>query len=282
MQYYFGVYGFAITRQVTVNGLIFTPKESSFLEAKKLATDRSAFSLTAIGSSVSEPTRQTLFDLAAAMTFCQQQWVEITAPFSAADHSEAEAALPHRLDLAYRRWTSGALIINDAFDAQARRIFLELCLEKLSDKLFYEATGFRKALFRNVETWRQGESFLDVSYYLDFSALEILVRTATQDYRSPIAMLATPFLRNYRFDVVQNDPNSRERGVETYVHLRNALFHRGGFEIQINENGTPITLKLTDYEGFFRQLVPDVLLKVLGYDDGHINWNRWRDRMPFK
>jgi len=29
-------------------------------------------------------------------------------------------------------------------------------------------------------------------------------------------------------------------------------------------------------------LFADVLLKVLGFDDPQINWNRWRDRMAFQ
>jgi hypothetical protein len=29
-------------------------------------------------------------------------------------------------------------------------------------------------------------------------------------------------------------------------------------------------------------LFTDVLLRVLQFDDPHINWNRWRDRMAFQ
>lgn len=60
------------------------------------------------------------------------------------------------------------------------------------------------------------------------------------------------------------------------------LFHNGAFERTFNENGKAITLKLSEYESYLRRLVPDLLLKVMGYDDGHINWNRWLDRQPFR
>jgi hypothetical protein len=69
--------------------------------------------------------------------------------------------------------------------------------------------------------------------------------------------------------------------VQNYAHVRNGLFHKGALEVQVPVNQTKLTLKLTDYDERLRLLVPDVMLKVLGFDDGHINWNRWLDRMPF-
>ena len=69
--------------------------------------------------------------------------------------------------------------------------------------------------------------------------------------------------------------------MQTYAHLRNALFHQGKFEKRINENVCEVVLKLTDYDDEWRRLIPDVLLKVLGFDDGLINWKRWLDRMSF-
>ena len=59
------------------------------------------------------------------------------------------------------------------------------------------------------------------------------------------------------------------------------MFHNGKFAATFNENGTEVTLRITDYEDQFRMLVPDVFLRVMGYDDDSINWNRWRDRQPF-
>ena len=87
---------------------------------------------------------------------------------------------------------------------------------------------------------------------------------------------------HYGFNVAQDNIHSRHLGMNTYAHLRNALFHNGSFEKSFNENGVEITLKLIDYASYLSRLLPDQLLKVLGYDDKHINWNRWQDRMPFK
>ncbi len=124
--------------------------------------------------------------------------------------------------------------------------------------------------------------FVDVTYYYNFSSLEILSRTFTKDFKSPVAVLATNFLKKLGFDVSQDNADSRHLGIQTYVHLRNALFHNGNFEKSFQENGNTITLKLNDYDSYLSRLMPDVLLRVIGYDDEHINWNRWVDRQPFR
>jgi hypothetical protein len=90
------------------------------------------------------------------------------------------------------------------------------------------------------------------------------------------------YLKNFGFDVEQNNLLRRTQSVQTYAHLRNALFHQGKLETKISENGREIMLKLTDFSSNWQRLVADVLLKVIGFDDGHINWNRWLDRMPFQ
>ena len=83
------------------------------------------------------------------------------------------------------------------------------------------------------------------AYYLIFSALEILARRHAGDYVSTIAPVLTCFLRNEcKFDVVQNKPSVRERSIQTYTYLRNALFHNGEFEATFDENGRQVTLKL--------------------------------------
>ena len=61
----------------------------------------------------------------------------------------------------------------------------------------------------------------------------------------------------------------------------NALFHNGAFEKPILENGREVVLELARYADYLGRLVPDVLLKVLGFDDQLINWNRWLDRQAF-
>jgi len=292
MRYFFGIYGYEITRPLSLNGLYLTPRVTPPNDARKLATSRSEFNLTGIGeitssgrASLPESQRDILFDLAAALTFCQQQWVIVSRIISHPDNVDPQRVLqsfPDQLDVRQERPSPGAVLISDFFDPDARCRFLDLCLDKLRDNQFEEATYFRKAFYRNVEIWRFNRQLLDVTYYMIFSALEILARRHSGDYTSSIAQVLTPFLRDEcRFSVEQDKPSVRERSVQTYVHLRNALFHNGEFEVTFNENGYQITLKLMDYFDKLERLLSDVLLRVLGYNDPHINWNRWLDRMPF-
>lgn len=279
-----GVFGFEITRPIQAGIFAIEPCFTQHNEAKDKAEDRSHFFLTAVGQLKEEPYTESIFDLAAALTFCQQRWVMVTGPFRLPDGTtvdQMKEKLPSKLDIPAHRQGGGTLLLDDTFSRDSRERFLDLCLRQLQDQPFIERTGFRTAFFRSVETWRLEPMYIDITYYLDFSAVEILARTAQGDYNTPIAQVATQFLSNLGFDVVQDNPSQRVRAVQTYAHLRNALFHRGQFEARFQENNKEVVLKLVDYEDYWRRLVPDVLLKVLGFDDGHINWNRWLDRMPF-
>ncbi len=259
------------------------PVETGYTEARDLATDTDRFNLTGVVE-LNAADADLLFDLTAALTFCQQQWV-ILANGIEREPGQALAQLiggyPSRLDVPFSRPTQGAQVMSDSFEPASRRMFLEQCLARLSDHQFDHDTQFRSAFFRCVESWRLLQPFVDLTYYLDFGALEILARTAQQDFRAQVAPPITAFLQGLGFGVSQDNPGDRVRAVQTYVHLRNALFHNGRFEKTFNENGNDVTIQLNDYEGYLRRLVPDVLLKVMGFDDSHINWERWLDRQPF-
>ena len=70
--------------------------------------------------------------------------------------------------------------------------------------------------------------------------------------------------------------------MSTYMHLRNALFHDGAREKVVNVNGATVTLEMARYLFNFEQLVALAILKAIKFDDGHIDWDSWIDRMPFK
>jgi hypothetical protein len=288
--FYFGVYGFEMTRSINVGPFRLHPRTEDYNNAKNDARDSEAFNLTAIGECSAEVNsielHGQLHDLSAAMTFCEQQWVAVTRPFADEEIGPPEKAMEQakpRLEFEVFRPTSGPLIWSDTFAPDARRNFLELCLSKLVNHDFCEQTDFRPAFFRNVEIRRLRERFVDLTYYLDFSALEILARRDQNNYApGNVAAILTPFLRNLGYNVQQSNHVDRHLGMENYAHVRNALFHNGRFEVTVNENGKQVTLRLGDYAGKLKFLLPDVLLKVMGYSDDYINWNRWLDRIPFK
>ena len=284
MPYFAAIYGFELTRPIDLPGVRLHPRVSQFQEAHSLATDRNRFNLTAVAE-LDEGDPEFLYDLSGAMTFCQQQWVPTTQAFEKPPGASPEAVfaeVPDPLPLPHRRPTQGAVIISDCFAPAARQGFLSLCLNRLQDADFDNGTSFRAAFFRSVEAWKLLRPLIDVTYYLYFSALEILARRFTNNFAPAVAPPIAQLLQHHGFDLVQDDSSNRYRAVQTYAHLRNALFHNGEFEKTINENGQDVTLRLTEYDDYLCRLLPDVLLKVLGYDDQHINWNRWRDRQPFQ
>lgn len=284
MKHYFGIYGYEITKYTEFGNFILEPITIDFKDAAKLALDSNKFNLTAIGQMKNGPNPEALFDLSGAFTFCQQQWVVVSNAHEFPEDTEIEhvkSKFPPVYETTNKRPSSGALVMSDSIDLNGRVDLLNLCIEKLSDNAFEKGTNFRKAFFRNVESWWMSRQIMDFTYYLDFSALEILSR-AIWGKDEPVAKLISNLLNHYGFSVRQDNSHDRHLGMQTYAHLRNSLFHNGEFEKSFNENGNIITLKLNDYADYLRILVPDVLLRILGYDNDNVNWNRWLDRMPFK
>lgn len=283
MSQFLGIYGFNITKPIRVGGLQIQPVHSSYREAKDRAKDPHRFVLTAVAES-SGP-EDISFELAGALTFCDQRWVIVTrAPQPAPDTTLdiVKNQLRPELDFHVRRGEGGPLIQEDAFAPDSRAQFLELCLARLRDDAFDQHTGFRQAFFRAVESRRMVNPFIDVTYYLDFSAIEIVARTTTGDTQpGNVAPIIASYLKRLGFDVEQDDPTRPFQSIQNYARLRNALFHQGRFEATLPQNGGT-DIQLTDYDQYWHRLVPDVLLRILGFDDGQINWNRWLDRMPFQ
>lgn len=285
MKSYFGIYGFEISQHTEFANFIIEPVVKNHVEANKLAVDRKIFNLTAIGKFTEKPDRQALFDLSGIMTFCQQQWVVVTNIHEFSNNFDFQDVIPKfppTYETTNHRPTSGALILSDRLVQSGRVDFFKLCLEKLSDETFENATNFRKSFFRNVESWRMPHQMIDLTYYLNFSALEILSRTIANDFQSSVAAVSCRLLQQHGFPVSQDNIQERHLGMQTYARLRNSLFHNGEFEVTFQENQQTVTLRLSDYYRFLSSLVPDILLKVIGYNNNKINWNRWIDRMPFQ
>lgn len=201
MAEFIGIYGFDITRPIKAAAITIEPVFPNAGEVHTRAEDPRQFILTAVGQIDEGPAAELAFDLAAALTFCQQRWAIITGPFRPTnsvmtlDHVKGE--LPSKLDFEAPRQSGGSLIMRDAFAPDSRQNLLDLCLRRLRDPGFNDRTGFRNAFFRCVEVLRMDPAYIDVTYYLDFSAIEILVRAKSGDYDSGFAQLAYPFLKNF-------------------------------------------------------------------------------------
>ena len=278
---YCGIYGYEITRAIVGVGFRIEPRTTDHQQSQRWAREEGAYHLTAVvtGPSVDD---DFLFDLEATLSFVEHLDVIVTSPRSIETEDVFSAFQP--IITTHRRSNGGgAALPRDIFFRDARGDFVVACLRKLADEAFCSSTQFRALFFKKVETFRQRRPFLEVSYFLLYSGLESYARAVlnernTRNSSTPISKL----LQQFGFDVAEERPNDLPRAISTYTHLRNSLFHNSEFDSRINLNGTIVEIKVADYFFHLLQLITLVVFKAVEFDDGHINWNSWIDRQPFK
>jgi hypothetical protein len=274
----FGIYGFEFTLPITVETVTLVPLLSGS-ESERLAADPDEFHLTGYGriNAAGSPGRdywQLVQTIAAGMTFVQQQHVrttklvEISAGNSVDDMIRSKG-IPPSFDLAMDRQGWGAVVMSDRYLPTSRSDILRLFVDRF--KVEVKTDALRKAVFRNIEICRLANSLVELHHFLAFSALEILGRNHTGDTKGRVARCINQLLRHHGFD-------SKEADIQGWATARNKLFHEG-LLVSTDKSGREI--RLTDQLFALTQVLTDVILKELGSDDGHINWNRWKDRMAF-
>ena len=280
-KYACGVYGYNITREIDLPGLRIVPTDDDYSRVRDAARDLNEFRLTAIAY-LDQPKDEFLFELEAVLSFIEHLEVLVTSPISCGE-SDVTDQFPVSIAAHKRHNGGGAMLMADAFLPESRKDFIAKVLDRLGDQAFCDSTQFRILFFKCVETFRQRKQFLDTSYFFLFSGLESYSRAATNDRVSKnVSVPICTALTQLGFDVSQDRPDELVRAVSTYVQLRNALFHNSELESEVNINGNIVRLKVIDYIFHISQLVALSVLKIVGFDDGHINWNSWVDRQPFK
>ncbi|GGE42374.1 hypothetical protein GCM10007421_15640 [Halopseudomonas oceani] len=280
-KYACGVYGYNITREIDIPGLRIVPIDDNYRRVNDAARDLSEFRLTGIAY-LDQPNDDLVFELEAVLSFIERLEVLVTAPILCAGQNVLEQ-FPERIASHKRHNGGGAMLRADVFSLESRKDFIEKTLDRLRDQNFCESTQFRILFFKCVETFRQRKNFLDTSYFFLFSGLESYCRAVTKDRTSKNASIPIcAALTKLSFNVYQDRPDELVRAVSTYVHLRNALFHNSDLEVDVDFNGNLVRLKVIDYIFHLGQLVALSVLKIVGFDDGHINWNSWVDRQAFK
>ena len=281
-----GIYGYECTREAVFDMYRMVPLSNTHQEVEALASDRNAYNLTAfleVNSESANYLRQLIFDLEGVLSFIDQKDVLIANRLrDSEDYGQLAEDYPKSISGHFRHSGGGKVVMSDAFSSDSRRTFIELAMAKLTDTTDTNNATFRGAFYKSIEVFRARQRFIDVSFYLLFSALESLSRAALSDTSPNCAKPIGQLLRTYGFDIYENSVRDLRKSVSTYARLRNALFHNGKHEAETNVNGTTITLALSDYLSPFERLVPLVMMKYIGFDDGRTNWNSWLDRMMFK
>ena len=299
MSFAVGLYGYTFTRPFATAGLDFVPLDEDAGVVRTKARDRSSYNLTGLiivpagAAKELRVWRDILFDVEASLTFIEQQRValsnsvEILSGESPVEllrdpTSDFSLGIPHTLALGSElsardmRPTSGSILQFDAFNSDMRVRLLDLLIPKLRDQAFLQASGFRSAFFRNVEMSRSGDAPIDVNYSLLFTGLELLAHKRMGAVSGGLSELLFQFLTTIGL------PITRDEG-KKIAACRNALFHRGEYETECQLSGSSnmVPVKLNELSRL-DALFADALLKVVGFDDPHINWNRWRDRMAYR
>jgi hypothetical protein len=274
------LYGFEFTTPFSAGGLEFRPLHGKVSTAKALARDVSKYNLT---GTVSAPklSREQLFRLEAVLSFIEHLEVTVSEPLNdAAATGNPEDFFEMHVFTPYRHNGGGAVLGSDAFGAwrDSRSTFIELALKHLADAEYCQRTRFNSLLFKSVETFRQRRPFLEISWFLLISGLEAFSRGTLADYTSSAAVPITSVLKNFGFSVYQDSPANLPRSVSTYLHIRNALFHQGDYSATVKMNDSEVTLDCQQYFFNLQMLTSLTVMKAIGFDDGHTNWDCWIDR----
>ena len=273
------IYGFEVTRTITYGSWRIEPITNSYEQARTLARDLEAYHLTAtvVGDALPENDR---FKLEGVLCFIEHLDVIVFPANQLVDGDEPVASqLPSILRRHRRNNGGGAVIGEDTFFHQSRSNFLNLAMSKLADDAFCQSTKFNILLFKCVETFRQRSPFLEITYFLLFSGLESFARatlhdTSTRNASKPIYRL----LSSYGLSVLLDEPTNLPRSIATYTRLRNSLFHNSEFKAVVRIAGADVQLDASAYLFHLSMLVTLTIMKAIGFDDGHTNWDAWIDR----
>lgn len=276
-----GVYGYSITRSIELDNVRILPRTTDYKTAKNLARDLDSYQLTAvlIGHCINE---KDLFDIEAVLSFMEQLDVIVSKPIELADRNPF-AVFPEKITAHKRNCGGGVVVGDDAFFPTSRSEFSIKALGLLQDKEFCEKTGFRTLLFKCIETFRQRKPFVEISYFLLFSGLESFARSFLDERDTKNApKVIFKLLNFYGFNVREDNPKDLKRSVSSYVYVRNALFHNGEVTSKKDINQREVEFDVIEYLPPLSRLVPLVIMKAVGFDDGSVNWESWIDMLPFQ
>lgn len=275
-----GIYGFDFMHPFTAGDIDFVPLHT-YPECKERASDPDSFQLTGYGrfkapASNHHDDADKVRLITAGMTFVERQHVIASmlvdiSPGDTVDSYVDTDAFRQPLPSPTPRQTFGDLVQPDVWRPSSRPEFLNTFLQRFGVEQSEDA--LRLAFFRHIEISKLATPYVEIHHFLAFSALELLARSrgSYQEQRNA-AVPITDLLNACGFSIEQVE-------VERWTQARNAAFHEGKLTSSDPQGGADI--RLTDQLVPITSVLGDVLLKLLPFDDGHINWNRWRDRIAF-
>lgn len=279
------IYGFNFTKKITFDGGVLTPIFSSFHDIKEGGWANDKYLLTGFfepktANYVNQ--QQLIFDLEAVLSFIEQKNVIISGELENDETPFNFKPSLHKILNKKRDKGPGAIIIEDSYSPKSREHFISLAMKKLNDDPTQKQDTFRTSFFKSMLGFREALNYIDVRYYLLFSALEALCRFIKNDYhpaKSP--QIITDILKEYGFNVEKTGHHPEQRNIMHYCKLRHSLFHNGKYVAYLDEKNLAGEIEIKNYSSNLNLLVPLVLMKYIGFDDEYVNWDSWIDRHPF-
>jgi hypothetical protein len=278
------IYGFSFTKEISFDGGILIPRFNTSKQLKDVKCDGKGYVLSGFFSPY--PTNyknlnQLIFDLSAVLSFIEQKDVIICNSLEEDETPQKlKGDFPLQLN-SKRKQGPGRIILEDFFAPKSRSKFISLAMNKLNENANSNQNPFRTAFYKSMVSFRENMNYVDVSYYLEFSALESLCRYIKNDLHRKAPEIITSVLKEYGFDVSKVDSDLPQRNMMHYCKLRNSLFHQGGYIAYLDNDNPESMIHLKDYSSQLGMLLSLTLMKYIEFDDGLINWDSWIDRNPF-
>lgn len=276
IKYNASIYGYNLTSEYNFDSFKIIPKLNDHDTVNTLSSDSEYYNLTGyieFSENFQHDISEFLFNLQAILSFIDQRDVLIIL-------HKSEVITPVKLN-GQRLDGGGEVIGKDCFFPGSRKLFIEKSIQCLYNTSDSNLEIFKSAFFKTIEVFRSRKIFIEISYFLLFSALESLSRAELNDYTPNSAAVISKYLQQNRFDIKENNIHDLKRATISYAHVRNSLFHNAFFEVNKNINGQVHNFKISVYLPILNRLLPLVIMKYIGFDDGHINWDSWIDRQPF-
>ncbi|MCI5097309.1 MAG: hypothetical protein MRY77_13415, partial [Rhodobacteraceae bacterium] len=174
--YYIPLFGFEITRQISLSQCIIHPVYSDPAELRKQYISDKPVPCTAIVESEILD-RQFLFWLEIACTLADHRSSQASHPLVASTLSEAlEMGRGEQLEFA-RPQGPGRLILGDEFAVGSRQSFLQKALETAYNTRAPSQPEFCQMLHKTALCYQGGAAeFVEIKYFMLFSGLEALAR----------------------------------------------------------------------------------------------------------
>lgn len=272
------IYGYEFTHEFLCLGMKFIPRYLSVNDALNQARDLTKYQLTGVVV-LDEYQQHDIFCLEAVLSFIEHLDVHISDPITCkVTQQDYFSLFPKVARTSKRNNGGGAVLHQDTFFPSMRPCFIKLAMNRLADEKFCKSTGWDILFFKTTEAFRQRHQFLEVSYFLLFSGLETYVRRTLNQPEFPpnVSSLINKHLRQLKFNIYDYKHDDLKRSADSYVRLRNALFHNSSLQTQRQKNdGTFDNYKLVDYYTSFKILVSLVVIRAVGFDDPDINFDAW-------